>query len=122
MIDEAEKFVKPVDPRESLVHKLENFSSLEDEIKLKYWLSKFNIEVDFWIIRLLKVMHFLKKEWGILLLSNDGYGRWSGTFSKEIKLREGYQLKYLTGTVQTGRLHCPDFYLQVHLICQFVVN
>lgn len=111
MIDEAEKLVKPVDPRESLVHKLENFSSLEDEIKLKYWLSKFNIEVDFLDNQIIESYAFSEKGMGHTTASNDGYGRWSGTFSKEIKLREGYQLKYLTGTVQTGRLHCPDFYL-----------
>ncbi|GAA5095214.1 hypothetical protein GCM10023210_27670 [Chryseobacterium ginsengisoli] len=40
------QLIKPVDPRESVVHKLENFSSLEDEIKLKYWLSKYNVEID----------------------------------------------------------------------------
>lgn len=110
MIDEAEKLVKPVDPRESLVHKLENFSSLEDEIKLKYWLSKFNIEVDFLDNQIIESYAFSEKGLGHTS-GGDGYGRWSGTYSKEIKLREGYQLKYLTGTVQTGRLHCPDFYL-----------
>lgn len=38
--------VKPVDPRESALHKLDNFSSLEDDTKLKFWLTKYNIEVD----------------------------------------------------------------------------
>ncbi|WP_294243732.1 hypothetical protein, partial [uncultured Chryseobacterium sp.] len=38
--------VKPVDPRESALHKLDNFSSLEDDTKLKFWLSKYNVEVD----------------------------------------------------------------------------
>lgn len=45
MIDTSEKLVKPIDPRESSVHKLDNFSSLGDETKLKYWLSKFNVEI-----------------------------------------------------------------------------
>ena len=38
--------VKPVDPRESPLHKLDNFSSLLDDTKLKFWLTKYNIEVD----------------------------------------------------------------------------
>lgn len=38
--------IKPVDPRESNVHKLDNFSSLSDEIKLKYWVSKYNVVIE----------------------------------------------------------------------------
>ncbi|WP_288459471.1 hypothetical protein [uncultured Chryseobacterium sp.] len=44
--NQENQLVKPVDPRESNVQKLENFSSLEDETKLKFWLSKFNVEID----------------------------------------------------------------------------
>lgn len=40
------QLIKPVDPRESSVQKLENYSSLEDETKLKFWSSKFNVELD----------------------------------------------------------------------------
>lgn len=36
----------PIDPRKSSVHKLDDFTSLEDDVKLKYWLSKFNVEAD----------------------------------------------------------------------------
>ncbi len=46
MIDSSQQIVKPVDPRESSVHKLENFSSLIDDTKLKYWLSQYNVEID----------------------------------------------------------------------------
>ncbi|MCI3938119.1 hypothetical protein MQX03_12975 [Chryseobacterium aahli] len=46
MIDASEKLVKPVDPRESATHKLDNFSSLNDDTKLKFWLSKYNVEID----------------------------------------------------------------------------
>lgn len=38
--------VKPVDPRESTIHTLKNFSSLEDDTILKYWISKFNVEME----------------------------------------------------------------------------
>lgn len=44
--NQENQLVKPVDPRESNVQKLENFSSLEDETKLKFWLSKYNVEID----------------------------------------------------------------------------
>ncbi len=40
------KLVKPVDPREANVMKLENFSSLENSTALKYWISKFNVEIE----------------------------------------------------------------------------
>ncbi|MBW8521940.1 hypothetical protein K0U91_05585 [Chryseobacterium chendengshani] len=46
MIDASEKLLKPVDPRESSTHKLDNFSSLNDDTKLKFWLSKYNVEID----------------------------------------------------------------------------
>lgn len=40
------QLIKPVDPRESSIQKIENFSSLQDETKLKYWISKFNVEIE----------------------------------------------------------------------------
>ncbi|WP_185147274.1 coiled-coil domain-containing protein [Chryseobacterium binzhouense] len=50
MIDESEKLVKPVDPRESLINKMENFISISDSLLgdtvLKYWISKYNVEID----------------------------------------------------------------------------
>lgn len=50
MIDESEKLTKPVDPRTSSTHKMENFTSLSNgvlgETILKYWISKYNVEID----------------------------------------------------------------------------
>ncbi|NML55831.1 putative HlyD family type I secretion protein [Chryseobacterium cheonjiense] len=40
------QLVKPIDPRESSIQKIDNFSSLQDETKLKYWISKYNVEID----------------------------------------------------------------------------
>lgn len=43
------QLVKPVDPRKSPVHKLENFASLDGptgETVLKFWLGKYNIETN----------------------------------------------------------------------------
>ncbi|WP_265428920.1 hypothetical protein [Chryseobacterium sp. YIM B08800] len=49
MIDESEKLVKPVDPRTSSTNKMENFMSLDGpigETVLKFWSSKYNVEID----------------------------------------------------------------------------
>lgn len=49
MIDEAEKLVKPIDPRESPTNKMENFTSLNGltgETILKFWTGKYNVEID----------------------------------------------------------------------------
>jgi len=40
------QLIKPVDPRESVTFKLDNYSSLNDDTKLKFWSSKFNVELD----------------------------------------------------------------------------
>ncbi|MCQ4141732.1 hypothetical protein [Chryseobacterium sp. EO14] len=43
------QLVKPVDPRESTIHKMENFMSLDGtsgETILKYWLGRYNVEID----------------------------------------------------------------------------
>lgn len=46
MIDESEKLVKPVDPREGSSMQIKDYTALFDETKLKYWISKYNVEID----------------------------------------------------------------------------
>jgi len=46
MIDSSLQLVKPIDPRESATFKIDNYSSLNDDTKLKFWLSKYNVEID----------------------------------------------------------------------------
>lgn len=46
MIDESEKLVKPVDPREGSSMQIKDYTALSDETKLKYWISKYNVEID----------------------------------------------------------------------------
>ncbi|MXS71220.1 hypothetical protein GSF70_08320 [Flavobacteriaceae bacterium W22] len=46
MIDESEKLVKPVDPREESSMQIKDYIALSDETKLKYWISKYNVEID----------------------------------------------------------------------------
>ncbi|MCX6318444.1 MAG: hypothetical protein NTW29_14225 [Bacteroidetes bacterium] len=38
--------IKPTDPRTSAIHKIENFSALENEVALKYWAGLYNVELD----------------------------------------------------------------------------
>lgn len=40
------QLVKPVDPRTSSIHKLENYASLNNETLLKFWASKYNVELE----------------------------------------------------------------------------
>ncbi|WP_426476647.1 hypothetical protein ACP3T3_15105 [Chryseobacterium sp. CBSDS_008] len=40
------KFVKPEDPRTSDVMSMKDFSALADEATLKYWISKYNVEME----------------------------------------------------------------------------
>lgn len=40
------KLVKPVNPREASIHKMENFADLNNEITLRYWLGYYNVEAD----------------------------------------------------------------------------
>lgn len=40
------QLIKPVDPRKSAIHKMENHSALEDDIILKYWAGIYNVEFD----------------------------------------------------------------------------
>lgn len=40
------QLVKPVDPRESVVHTMKDYTSLNDETVLKYWLSKYNVALE----------------------------------------------------------------------------
>lgn len=46
MIDESEKLVKPVDPREGSSMQIKDYTALFDETKLKYWISKYNVEIE----------------------------------------------------------------------------
>jgi hypothetical protein len=108
MIDSNQQIAKPVDPRESSVHKLENFSSLEDDTKLKYWLSKYKVDIEFLDKEITESYSFSEKGLGHTS-SDEGYGRWSGTYNKDIQLSEGYMLKSLKGKVSTGSLHWGSY-------------
>lgn len=84
--NQENQLVKPVDPRESAVHKLESFSSLEDESKLKFWLSKFNVEVD---EKLTPIISVGKSFEHYTVTQNQGCSK-----SADIKIPEGYETYY----------------------------
>ena len=96
------QLVKPVDPRESNVQKLENFSSLEDETKLKFWLNKYNVEIDDKPAYSKKIsFSFADKNIG---QDVDGvYGRWTGVYNNnDFKIDDGYCATKVTGAVNVG--------------------
>lgn len=88
MIDESEKLVKPVDPRESSVHKLDNFSSLGDDTKLKYWLSKFNVEIGEKPLEFFSIGKSLSGQTGPHISEIEFY-----SIKDEIQIPEGYIAK-----------------------------
>lgn len=49
------KFVKPEDPRTSDVMPVKDFSALSDEATLKYWISKYNVEIENFLQNSIKV-------------------------------------------------------------------
>lgn len=108
MIDSSQQIVKPVDPRESPIHQMKDFTSLNTETTLKYWLSKYNVDIKFLDNEITESYSFSEKGLGHTS-SDEGYGRWSGTYNKEIQLSEGYMLKNLKGKVSTGSLHWGSY-------------
>lgn len=56
MIDASEKLLKPVDPRESGIHQMKDFTALNNDTTLLYWLSKYNVEADY-ISRKINISH-----------------------------------------------------------------
>ncbi|WP_185289637.1 carboxypeptidase-like regulatory domain-containing protein [Chryseobacterium lactis] len=96
MIKNAENLLlKPVDPRESNVHKLDNFSSLSDDTKLKYWLSKYNIELEEEIkpetMYIGKSFSFKAAE-----IVDDRYERYAD--NAEVEIEEGYETVNVSAT------------------------
>lgn len=82
------KLVKPVDPRESSIHKMENFLSLENDTILKYWLGKFNVEID--------VKPEATKTVGVAFATNQNSkdAGFSKSQVEKVKIPEGYFTTY----------------------------
>ena len=100
MIDEAEKLVKPVDPRISSVHTLENFSSLIDDTKLKYWLSQYNVEIDEFPIATFNInKSFHERDASHTGKDDDKVQVTNG--SGEVEIPEGYIADQVTYTFNT---------------------
>ncbi|MFC3160220.1 hypothetical protein ACFOEQ_18660 [Chryseobacterium arachidis] len=96
--------IKPEDPRKSQTMPLSDYSGLENEAILKYWISKYNVEVEFLEKEIIESFSFSEKGLGHTS-SDEGFGRWSGSYHKEIELKEGYMLKNLKGQIAMGPLH-----------------
>lgn len=76
--------VKPVDPRESTMHKLTNYSSVNDTT-LKYWASKYNVEVA------PKPKQYIttSKAFKLDFMSNDGQE--GSSINDKVVITEGYE-------------------------------
>lgn len=100
MIDESEKLVKPVDPREESSMQIKDYTALSDETKLKYWISKYNVEIE---KKLDDIIYVGKASSGTAgeSLGNSEYDEAiAGSF--EIQIPENYVAVAAKGTAYTG--------------------
>lgn len=104
MIDASSSLAKPIDPRESSVHQMKDFTSLNNDITMKYWLSKFNVEIDeFPISTLYLSKSFHEKDPSHTGKDDDKVQVTNG--SGEVEIPEGYmvdQVAYVFNTYPHG--------------------
>lgn len=101
-IDASEQLIKPVDPRTSSTHKMENFTALNNEVVLKHWTSIFNVEIDDRPAYNRRIsFSFADKNIGQDV--DKVYGRWTGVYNNnEFKVDEGYCATYVKGAINVG--------------------
>ncbi|MGE6394574.1 hypothetical protein [Chryseobacterium scophthalmum] len=114
MIDEAEKLVKPVDPRESFTNKMENFMSLDGlsgETILKFWSSKYNVEID----KKPEDIVYIGKAFSNTVVDSVGDAEWDEAIAgnAEIQVPEGYVSITARGIVQSGGEGTWGHYLRI---------
>lgn len=94
------QLIKPVDPRESPVHKLENFSSLLDDTKFKYWISKYNVDTD----KRPEEFIYIGKAFSNTVGDSKENAEWDEAIAggAEIQIPENYVTIAAIGVMQTG--------------------
>lgn len=104
MIDASSSLAKPIDPRESSVHQMKDFTSLSNDITMKYWLSKFNVEIDeFPVATFYLSKSFHEKDPSHSGKDDDKVQVTNG--SGEVEIPEGYmvdQVNYIFNTYPHG--------------------
>ncbi|MCX8522441.1 hypothetical protein OF897_00700 [Chryseobacterium formosus] len=104
MIDASTQIVKPIDPRESSVHQMKDFISLSSDTTMKYWLSRFNVEIDEFPIATFNInKSFHEKDPSHTGKDDDKVQVTNG--SGEVEIPEGYmvdQVNYIFNTYPHG--------------------
>lgn len=98
--NQENQLVKPVDPRESNIHKMENYSSLNDEAVLKYWSGVYNVELEDKPTATKKVSYSFSEKVGIDFTDTakrQGFGRLAGSYNKDFEIPRGYVATRLQG-------------------------
>lgn len=95
------KIVEPIDPRNSEDYNLKDYSQI-DGTKLKYWASKYNIEIEPKPEEKINIsISFSEQNLGI---NDNGYGRWTGVYNfNDFKVPENYQATKVKGNINVGR-------------------
>ncbi|MBW3520682.1 hypothetical protein [Chryseobacterium sp. NKUCC03_KSP] len=114
MIDEAEKLVKPIDPRESLTNKMENFTSLNGltgETILKFWSGKYNVAID----KMPEDILYIGKAFSNTVGDSVRDSEWDEAIagSAEIQVPEGYVSIAARGFIQSGGENTLGHYLRI---------
>ena len=98
--NQENQLVKPVDPRESNIHKMENYFSLNDEAVLKYWSGVYNVELEDKPTATKKVSYSFSEKVGIDFADTakrQGFGRLAGSYNKDFEIPRGYVATRLQG-------------------------
>lgn len=93
--------VKPEDPRTSSTLPMKDFSALENEAVLKYWASKYNVDLENKPAYSKKIS-FSFSDRNIGQDVDKVYGRWTGVYNKDLEIEEGYCATYVSGTINVG--------------------
>lgn len=105
------QLVKPVDPRESSVHKMENYSSLDNETILRYWSGRYNVEFD----KKPENILYVGKGFSNTVGDSVSNAEWDEAVagSAEIQIPEGYVTVAAKGVVQSGGEGTWGHYLRI---------
>lgn len=114
MIDEAEKLVKPIDPRESPTNKMENYTSLNGltgETILKFWSGKYNVAID----KMPEDILYIGKAFSNTVGDSVRDSEWDEAIagSAEIQIPEGYVSIAARGFIQSGGENTLGHYLRI---------
>ncbi|PQA94593.1 hypothetical protein B0A69_09020 [Chryseobacterium shigense] len=106
--------IKPIDPRTSIVNKMENFASLDGasgDMILKYWLSKYKVDIN----KKPEEFIYVGKAFSNTAADSDGRSEYDEAIAggAEIQIPENYVTVAAIGVVQTGGEGVLGHYLRI---------